>query len=309
MSNFLIFNIQLLKSSDNAKDEAGKEKYLELFKKLGIYTNISIKNKKLPSKSQPLTNNAFFATTSSRLSEIKYTHQKKKVQKTVALGEFEKFNEAKEVEELYSKEILFQQKPNQTAVSNRTKFRFVFDPDFHWIAIENFKGKLPNTKILEKSLYKFLQPIASYITKDYTLEINLISKRDSLESVLSKATGFKKIYAKIYFKNGPAGQNLLKEMAAKRLHKLEATASAAPKDEMKGVPSFMEGLLENVNLYGEAKINYSSDESGSRKFHKYSTKDNPELLPLRRTENESDEEYLARVAKQLQALAKSKGHA
>lgn len=308
MSNFIIFNIQLLKASKNANVEAGEDRYLKLFKGFEIYFKSAINKKRVLDKSYKLQNNAFFSLTHSDILEIEFTQNRIKTKKNVAIGSFEKFNEASEVEELYSREILFKQELNQTAVSNRKLFNFIFDPISHWIAIEDLEGKLPSTNHLEKALFKFLNPIATLYFKDYSLNINLISKRNTLEEVLSSATGFKNIYAKISFKNGPQSHGILDEMALNRVQTLEVSASSAPKDSMNKMPHLVEEIVKNSSNYGESKIRYVKQEDGKDKIETYNSKNNPDKIFMKKQEGETLKEYLTRVLKKLIRKSKDLGH-
>ncbi len=308
MSNFIVFNIQLLKASKNANLEAGEDRYLKLFKGFGIYFKFVITKKRVFEKSYKLQNNAFFSLINSEISEIEFIQNRIKIKKLVAIGSFEKFNEASEVEELYSREILFKQSLNQTAISNRKFFNFIFDPKSHWIAIEDSEGKLPSPQILQKALFKFLDPIAKLYFKDYSLEINLISKKDTLEQVLSNAIGFKRVYAKISFKNGPKSPGILDEMAINRVNSLEISALSAPKDSMKKMPRIVEEVVKNSSTYGETSIRYVTQEDGRDKIDTYNSKNNPDKISMKKQEGETLKEYLIRVYKKLIKKSKDLGH-
>lgn len=203
---------------------------------------------------------------------------------------------------------MFKQSPKQSAVSNIRDFNFVFDPYSHWIAIENTEGKLPHPKILEKALHKFLNTIAKFYFKDYELKINLISKKDKIEDILEKSIGYKRVYAKISFKNGPKSGDILDEMAAKRINTLEVNAASAKNDVMEDMPEFMNDIVRHSPTYGESRIRYKSNRNGRDVVETYDSKSNPFKIIKRRKNNESLIEYLKRVLKELLKTARERNH-
>lgn len=308
MSAFVIFNIQLLKSKEGVTEEAGEHRYLQLFDLFGKRQKKIIQEKKILDDAFKLKNSGYFIPTSAYKSVFEYPLLRRKVKKNVVIGSFEKFNEAAEVQEYYSKAVLFTQAEDQTAISNRCEFLFLFDPVAHWIAIEDFQGKLPNLMAMEKILIKYLDPIANKLFDDYSLKVNLISKQDTLQEIMETAVGFKRIHAALTFKNGPTANQVLTRMSDDRLHKLDMTVSAARGDVMPKVPDVMKGVLENTSLYGKSEITYVEDVGGKRRISKFNSAENPDRIISRRNDGEGILDYLKRVSKQLILLAKKRGH-
>ena len=140
------------------------------------------------------------------------------------------------------------------------------------------------------------------------MEINLISKKDTLEQVLSNAIGFKRVYAKISFKNGPKSPGILDEMAINRVNSLEISALSAPKDSMKKMPRIVEEVVKNSSTYGETSIRYVTQEDGRDKIDTYNSKNNPDKISMKKQEGETLKEYLIRVYKKLIKKSKDLGH-
>lgn len=308
MSSFYIFNIQLLKSKDGITEEAGEARYLQLFNSLGLRQKKIISEKKILNDAFQLKNNGYFIPTFANQEVFEYFLFRRKVKKNVIVGSFEKFNEASEVQEYYSKAVLFSKDEDQTAISNRFEFAFLFDPVAHWLAIEDTLGKLPGLVTMEKILNRYLSPIASKLFDDYSLQINLVSKQDTLQEVIATAVGFKRIHAELTFKNGPTANQVLNKMADDRLHKLDMTVSAAKDDVMPRVPDVMQGVLENTSLYGKSEITYIDGTGGKRRVAKFNSLENPEKISARRKMDEGIFDYLGRISKSLITLATRRGH-
>lgn len=307
MSKYLVFNIQLLPLNDVETPEVGQEGYLKLFSLLNQEVTSTLKARALLSTAMSLVHDTFFAPLNSRESNS-FPEPKGQGKKPFVIGQFIKFTKADFVEDLYTRKTLFQQTGEENAISGRREFSFIFNPETHWIAIENKNGRLPSPHILINALERFFGPIVGNSFPKYTLTVNLVSRRDELFSVLDRAKGFSRIEVELTFKNGPTGDQVLDDFAASRLHKLHLKATAARGGLMPKVPETIEGIVHNVPNYGSASIGFVEEVDGKRVRSTYQSENSPETIVARASRKEEPENFYKRVNTKIVALAKKVGH-
>lgn len=300
-----IYNIQLLPLDHSQTGDAGEARYIELFSQFNESVTQSIRARRLVTDAKPLINDSFFAA----LNCEKHVFKQLKERHNFIVGRFIKFNQAGEVEDLYTKATLFKAQKGQDAVANRKEFLYLFDPVSHWIGIEEQGGRLPNHGAIKAALEQYLQPIADRHFPDYTLTVNLVSKREELNAVLERAVGFTKIEVDITFKNGPTQDEVLQDMAANSLHRLRISASSNRGSHMPRVPETIDGIVRNAPQYGQASITYiEQDEKGVTRQARYESESNPQTVSARATAQEDPMSFYGRMVVKMKELAKRVGH-
>lgn len=302
-----IYNIQLLPLDHKKTGEAGEVRYLQLFEGLNKEVTRTIKARRLVTDAQALVNDSFFAALNCEQHSIKATAGRKKSE--FVIGRFIKFHQAGEVEDLYTKATLFKAQEGQSAIANRKEFIYIFDPQSHWLAIEEQSGRLPNHKAVEQALIHYLQPIAESLFPDYTLQANLVSRTDQLNEVLARAVGFTKIDVDITFKNGPTQDEVLLDMAKNSLHRLRVTATSERGSHMPKMPETIDGIVRNAAQYGSASITYlEQNDKGVVSTARYESDANPETISTRAKGNEDPIGFYGRICLKLKSLALKLGH-
>ncbi|MDO8778001.1 MAG: DUF4747 family protein [Burkholderiaceae bacterium] len=302
-----IYNIQLLPLDHEKTPDAGETRYLKLFDSLNKEVTKTIKNRRLVTDAKALVNDSFFAALNCEQHSNKLIGTKNKYDFVV--GRFIKFHQAGEVEDLYTKATLFKAQDGQSAIANRKEFIYVFDPETHWLAIEEQNGRLPNQKAVEKALSHYLQPVAEFLFPDYILTVNLVSRTDELNAVLERAVGFTKIDVDITFKNGPTQNEVLQDMARNSLHRLRVTATSERGSHMPKMPETIDGIVRNAAQYGSASITYlEQNDKGGVNVSRYESDSNPETITTRTKGNEDPLGFYGRICLKLKSMAKSLGH-
>lgn len=300
-----IYNIQLLPLDHSKTGDAGEARYIELFKRFNDSVTQSIKQKRLVADAKPLINDSFFAALNSEL----HIYQHLKNRHAFIVGRFIKFHQAGEVEDLYTKATLFKAQKGQDAVANRKEFLYIFDPHSHWLGIEEQNGRLPNHGAVRSALEQYLNPIVEQFFPDYTLTVNLVSRKDELNSVLDRAIGFTRIEVDITFKNGPTQDEVLQDMAANSLHRLKITASSDRGSHMPRVPETIEGIVRNASQYGQASITYlEQNDKGVTNLARYESESNPETISARARGDEDPMSFYGRMVIKIKELARRIGH-
>lgn len=300
-----IYNIQLLPLDTKQTEHAGESRYLQLFDRLNAAVTDSIKSRRLVIDAKPLVNDSYFAA----LNCEKHTIKTRKEEFNFVVGRFIKFHQAGEVEDLYTKATLFKAQEGQDAIANRKEFLYLFDPLAHWIGIEEQAGRLPSDKSMRKALEHFLLPIVHKHFPDFTLTVNLVSRKDELLAVLERAVGFSKIEIDITYKNGPTQDEVLRDMAVNRLHRLRISASSDRGSHMPKIPETLEGFVKNAPEYGEAKITYlEQNERGGTSVERYESDFNPQTVESRKKADEDPLKFYLRVITKIRALARKTEH-
>lgn len=281
-------------------EEAGETRYLGLFDGLNKSVTATIKRKGLALEAMPLIHDSLFAPLNCHTHSYRTDNEKN----SFVVGRFIKFHQAGEVEDLYTKATLFKAQDGQAAIANRREFIYIFNPKTHWLAIEEQNGRLPNAGVVERALVKFLRPIAEEMFPDYTLQVNLISRKDELLSVLERATGFTKIEVDITFKNGPTQDQVLQDMAANSLHRLKLSATSERGAHMPRVPETIEGIVKNAAEFGTASITYlETNDKGQTTTARYESECNPETISMRARGDEDPMNFYARISGKIKQLA------
>lgn len=311
MSKFLVFNLQLLPLDSSKTGEVGPDGYIRLFEELNKTVVKGFKEKSLTTNGIRLVNDTYFAPLHTKIVSEKKLSKNSKVEGgngKFVYGQFVKFHKTTTVEDLYTKEHLFEEAAGQSAVSNRHELFYIFNPESHLIAIENTKNRLPVTKTMINALHKFLGPVASMHFSNYTLTVNLVSRGDDLNAILERAIGYSNIKINLTFKNGPTQDEVLDDFSEKNLHKLTLTASAARGATMSKVPDTIKGILLNAPTYGSASMSFTEDIDGKRVRSNFDTNDSPEVITARATGNEDSEGFYRRINKKIIELARRIGH-
>jgi len=302
-----IYNIQLLPLDHAKTAEAGQARYLQMFAALNKEVTRTIKARRLVTDAQALVNDSFFAALNCEPHSVKSPDRKRK--HDFVIGRFIKFHQAGEVEDLYTKATLFKAQDGQSAIANRKEFIYIFDPESHWLAIEEQNGRLPNQKAVERALIHYLQPIAESLFPDYTLTANLVSRTDQLNEVLDRAIGFTRIDVDITFKNGPTQDEVLQDMAKNSLHRLRITATSERGSHMPRMPETIDGIVRNAAQYGSASISYlEQNDKGVVSTARYESDANPETISTRAKGNEDPIGFYGRICLKLMSMASRLGH-
>lgn len=298
-----IYNIQLLPLDHEKTAEAGQRRYLELFSSLNSEVTKTIKNRRLVTDAMALVNDSFFAALNCEVHFGGATRSKSGYE--FVIGRFIKFHQAGEVEDLYTKATLFKAQDGQSAIANRKEFIYIFDPEMHWIAIEEQSGRLPNQRSVERALVHYLQPVAEAKFPEYTLTINLVSRTDQLNSVLDRAVGFTRIDVDITFKNGPTQDEVLQDMAKNSLHRLRVTASSERGSHMPRMPETIDGIVRNAAQFGTASITYlEPNDKGGVSVSRYESESNPETISTRARGDEDPMGFYGRICLKMKRLSR-----
>jgi hypothetical protein len=304
---FRIYNIQLLPLDHEKTSDAGKDRYLKLFYTLNEEVTQTIKSKRLLTDAKALINDSFFAALNNEHHALKIV--KTNTAHDFVIGRFIKFHQAGEVEDLYTKATIFKAQDGQSAIANRREFIYIFDPETHWLAIDEQNGRLPNQRAFEEALNHYLKPVADSIFPDYILKVNLVSRTDELNAVLERAIGFTKIEVDITFKNGSTQNEVLQDMARNSLHRLRVTATSERGSHMPRMPETIDGIVRNAAQYGSASITYiEQNDKGSTNLARYESESNPETITIRSKGNEDHLDFYGRICLKLKSVAKILGH-
>lgn len=290
MATFRIYNIQLLPLDSATTHEVGVAGYKKLFDLLGGKTVDAKRARTLISLASLLPHDTYFAPDHIR-SNKKY-----------AFGSWVKFHKAATVTELETREPLYKAPEGKTAISNSHSFIFVFDFEFHRLAISEGGGKLPSSLSAAKAIRSILEPIATEYFPKHTLTITVVTEEKALNDALADVEAFKKVEIDITFPNGRAMSKQLKELRANNVHSLKASASSAKGSQMPTLPDWMMSLLKSTREYGSAYFSYISKRLQKRQ--KFDSDMNPEKFRLDQRKVEPENVYFDRVHERLRFTSK-----
>lgn len=263
---------------------AGYERLFDLFKH---QTSESYKKKRMAAEAKSLINDTFICPFVIHVEE------------KFAYGSFVKFHKAETVTEFYTQQRLFEAPRGTTAVSNTHYFRFIFDYEFHRLAIEEGGGRLPSPDVMLQTLEHFLEKLATHYFKDHTLTLNLISDDRTLSEVLAPETEYGSIHVKITFPNSHKLNSTLRELKDNNAHGIEVKIAPARGARMKGIPAYVRELVEIAPTLGEATITFFKALPNKTKttFKRmvYSTAHHPLWLALRQKGKEPESDFIKRV--------------
>lgn len=295
MAIFRQYNIQVLPLDGRRTDEIGAEGYKKLFEVFSENTTLGYQNKVIDKQAMPLINDSFICPF------VVHPYEK------FASGSFVKYHKAETVTELYTAKELFVAQEGTTPISNQVYFKFVFDYEFHRFAIEEGAGKLPSAAITLKTLEHFLKGIAESYFPQHTLKINLVSDPESLRDALKAGNEFGVIDLKLTFPNSHKLNAQLKELKSCNTHNVSAHLAPERGARMPDIPNYFKALLKAAPDFGNAKITFFTKvKETSNHFVKkiYSTFDTPRTFNLRQKKNETEEDFITRIWRNLRDHAR-----
>lgn len=289
MASFRLYNIQLLPLDTNRTHEVGVEGYKKLFYELEVVRKAAHESKTIVDYSYQLPHDTYF-TAFTVFPRAKF-----------AEGKWVKYQKAESVVDFYTNKNLFTAAEGDAPVSNTYLFRFLFDYEAHRLAIEELSGKLPSPRVLQKAIFKLLEPIAQVHFPNHTLTVNLVSEMKALEQALGEAVGFKRVDVSLTFPNGPELTKRLREMKENNVHVVKAEASSNKGALMPHLPEFILELVKASTDYGRSTFTYVKDKVQKRQI--FSTEAHPEKIQLRQKKSEQDASFMDRIRRSLRSSA------
>lgn len=285
MTKFVVYNVQLLPTSEEYADVGGAG-YKRLLAELRDLNQKHRRERTLQSFHQSLTGDAFFGP------------HEFYVRAGFVYGNFIKYTRTNVVSDINRGKVVFQNKTRAMTVSKETLIPFLFDTKTHYLAIDGGAGiKL---SILTDVLEKLLSTAKGEHFPNHELHINIVASADDVDHILASATAFKKIEVDLTFQNGGGKtQEFLKEMRASRTQRLQVAASGGS-GKIARMPSFLDEMVRAAALVGSLQLTYYLD--GSARKHTYDSKESPLAFVCRRSSNDDDTRYFDRVRGQLAKL-------
>jgi len=209
-------------------------------------------------------------------------------------GYFIKYTKTDEVKNLNNKTTVFKNTGRATTVSKSENLPFVFDAQRHYFCVEG--SNVLTTSLMVDALQRFLSKIAEENFPDHELTINSLTEPSSLHSVISNAIGFKTVNLRATFENGHEDtQGVLKQLKDSKTKTLTVHASGG-KGLMNKLPSFVEELARAAVVVGALSMTYYI--AGNRR-QTYDSKESPLAFTARRSQDDDESTFFARVHEKL----------
>jgi len=219
-------------------------------------------------------------------------------------GHFVRYRNTEVVTDLATGRALYYAKAGKGGATNIKVAPFVFDAEKHYFAIDGVLGI--RTEDFISALTQFLQPIAKEHFPRHELTINLISRRNDLETVFKNAVQYKTVKLHLNGPNGSDAVDILGDMRDNKIQTLELNASGG-NGRMVGLPNFIKQILRSVIGHGYAVITYFEGdghaEEGQLRRRTYDSREQPLTFTVRHSPgNPSEEDFLARTTHRLHEL-------
>lgn len=284
MAVFKYYNVQLLAIDTTEHGEVGADGYKQVFASLRSRVIGAKRKRQIETVAGQLRNDFHFAP-----FEIT-------VMDEFAYGEFLKYDQVERVQNLYTGKDEFEGKEGST--SKRYDFLFAFDYQTHTLAIQLTKG-LPSAQPLIEALVEIFRPVVDDIHPNHQLHVQELTSAESLLKVFA-AERFRRVEVEVTFSNSEELEEELLRNAGvteedfkhKSVHSVTHIEKPARKGSMSGLSNMAKPLLVIAAQYGNANVNYATEEGEWDHYHMRDYPVKEELEPMK---EEVHRNFMARV--------------